>query len=184
MKTPVLETKRVILRPLSSEDAQDIYDRWTSDDRVSKYVRWCTHSSVEDTRGWLKMVEENVKNASTAEVGEFTTNEDNLLKEVVKAINEKMKVGCTGCGYCMPCPKKVDIPGTFSAYNKRYTDGRFTALKEYAMCTILRKDSASASNGIDCGKCEKHCPQRLTISEHMRTIAQRFEGEKCAEEQK
>ena len=96
----------------------------------------------------VEMVQENVKSASTAEVGEFTEKEQNLLKEVVKSINEKMKVGCTGCGYCMPCPKKVDIPGTFSAYNKLYTDGRFIGLKEYVMCTLLRKDSTSASNCI------------------------------------
>lgn len=55
----------------------------------------------------LEMVQENVKNASTAESGEFTEKEQKLLKDVVQAINEKMKVGCTGCGYCMPCPKKV-----------------------------------------------------------------------------
>lgn len=123
----------------------------------------------------LEMVEENVKNASTAEVGEFTTKEENLLKEVVKAINERMKVGCTGCGYCMPCPKKVDIPGTFSAYNKRYTDGRFTALKEYVMCTILRKDSTSASNCIECGKCEGHCPQKIEIRKELKNAKKELE---------
>lgn len=79
MKTPVLETKRVILRPLSSEDAQDIYDRWTSDDRVSKYVRWCTHSSVEDTRGWLKMVEENVKSDTSYDWGFFLKDGDYIF---------------------------------------------------------------------------------------------------------
>lgn len=59
MITPVLETERFILRPLSVADAQDIFDKWTTDDRVSKYVRWCTHSSVEDTKQWLLMEEEN-----------------------------------------------------------------------------------------------------------------------------
>ena len=124
----------------------------------------------------LEMVEENVKNASTSEVGEFTTNEENLLKEVVKAINEKMKVGCTGCGYCMPCPKKVDIPGTFSAYNKRYTDGKFISLKEYVMCTVLRKDSTSASNCIECGKCEGHCPQNIEIRKELKNAKKELEG--------
>ncbi len=40
VKTPIIETERMILRPLSITDAKDIYERWTSDDRVSKYVRW------------------------------------------------------------------------------------------------------------------------------------------------
>ena len=124
----------------------------------------------------IEMVEENVKNASTAEVGEFSENDDNLLKEVVKAINEKMKVGCTGCGYCMPCPKKVDIPGTFSAYNKLYSDGKFTGLKEYVMCTLLRKDTTSASNCIECGKCEQHCPQHIKIREELKNAKKELEG--------
>ena len=124
----------------------------------------------------IEMVQENVKSASTAEVGEFTEKEQNLLKEVVKSINEKMKVGCTGCGYCMPCPKKVDIPGTFSAYNKLYTDGKFIGLKEYVMCTLLRKDSTSASNCIECGKCEQHCPQHIEIRKQLKNAKKELEG--------
>ena len=124
----------------------------------------------------IEMVQENVKSASTAEVGEFSEKDENLLKEVVKSINEKMKVGCTGCGYCMPCPKKVDIPGTFSAYNKLYTDGKYTGLKEYVMCTLLRKDSTSASNCIECGKCEKHCPQHIEIRKELKNAKKELEG--------
>jgi len=124
----------------------------------------------------IEMVEENVKNASTAEVGEFSEKDKQLLKEVVKSINEKMKVECTGCAYCMPCPKKVDIPGTFSAYNKLYTDGKFTGLKEYVMCTLLRKDTTSASNCIQCGKCEQHCPQHIKIREELKNAKKELEG--------
>ena len=124
----------------------------------------------------VEMIQENVKSASTAEAGEFSEKEENLLKEVVKAINEKMKVGCTGCGYCMPCPKKVDIPGTFSAYNKLYTDGKYTGLKEYVMCTLLRKDSTSASNCIECGKCELHCPQHIEVRKQLKCAKKELEG--------
>jgi len=124
----------------------------------------------------IEMVQENVRNASTSEIGEFTANEEELLKEVVKSINERMKVGCTGCGYCMPCPKKVDIPGTFSAYNKLYTDGKFIGLKEYVMCTLLRKDSTSASNCIECGKCEQHCPQNIEIRKELKNAKKELEG--------
>ena len=124
----------------------------------------------------LEMVNENVKNASTAEINEFTNKEEDLLKEVVKAINEKMKVGCTGCGYCMPCPKKVDIPGTFSAYNKLHTDGKIVGLREYVMCTLLRKDSTSASNCVNCGKCEQHCPQNIEIRNELKNAKRELEG--------
>lgn len=100
----------------------------------------------------LEMVKENVKTASETSVGSLGEAEEKMYAEIIAAINAKMKVGCTGCGYCMPCPKNVDIPGTFAAYNRKYTDNYFTALKEYFMCTALRKNSSAASNCIECGK--------------------------------
>ena len=124
----------------------------------------------------MEMVLENVKNASDSKVGEFTENDEALLQEVVKALNEQMKVGCTGCGYCMPCPKNVDIPGTFAAYNKRYLDGKMSALFEYMMCTLIRKDATSASNCIGCGKCEKHCPQHISIRTELLNARKELEG--------
>ena len=48
-----------------------------------------------------------------------------------------MKVPCTGCGYCMPCPHGVDIPTCFAAYNTRYTDSFYSGMKAYIMCTTL-----------------------------------------------
>ncbi len=115
-----------------------------------------------------EMVRDNIRTASSVTAGELTAEDEAMLKKVVKAINSKMKVGCTGCGYCMPCPKGVDIPGTFSAYNRRYSEGRFASLFEYIMCTALRKNSTAASNCIECGKCEKHCPQNIEIRRHLK----------------
>lgn len=114
-----------------------------------------------------EMVSENVETASSVKVGEIGAEEEAMLKSVVNAINSGMKVGCTGCGYCMPCPKGVDIPGTFSAYNRRYAEGRFWSLVDYVMCTALRKNSTAASNCIGCGKCEKHCPQNIEIRKQL-----------------
>ena len=123
----------------------------------------------------LAMVEENCAEADSVRAGAFTETDHALLADVVKAINEKMKVGCTGCGYCMPCPQKVDIPGTFSAYNKRFSDSKFIALKEYLMCTALRKDCTTASNCIGCGKCERHCPQGIPIREKLKDARRELE---------
>jgi predicted aldo/keto reductase-like oxidoreductase len=98
-----------------------------------------------------------------------------MLQQVVKAINAKMKVGCTGCGYCVPCPMQVDIPGTFAAYNRLHTDGKFTGIKEYFMCTAARPNSTAASNCIGCGKCEKHCPQHISIREELKNAQKALE---------
>ena len=124
----------------------------------------------------VEMVKENTSFADKAKIGEFTKEDHELLKEIVKAINEKMKVPCTGCRYCMPLPRTVDIPGTFSAYNKYYTDSKFVGLKEYFMCTALRKDSTSASNCIECGKCEQHCPQGIKIRQELKNARKKLES--------
>ena len=123
-----------------------------------------------------EMVRDNLRTASTVQVGELGPEEEAMLRQVVAAINSKMKVGCTGCGYCMPCPKNVDIPGTFAAYNRRYQEGKFWGFVDYVICTLLRKNPTPASNCIGCGKCEKHCPQHLPIREKLGEAQKELEG--------
>lgn len=122
------------------------------------------------------MVRENLKTASEVKVGEMTDGEHEMLKKVVRAIQAKMKVGCTGCGYCMPCPKSVDIPGTFAAWNRYHSESKFGGFREYLMCTALRKNSAAASNCIECGKCERHCPQGIPIREKLKEARKDLEN--------
>ncbi|MBR1585426.1 MAG: aldo/keto reductase [Clostridia bacterium] len=124
----------------------------------------------------MDMVLENCRAAEDARVGDLGEQEEALLRDVVKAINSKMKVGCTGCRYCMPCPKHVDIPGTFAAYNRYYTDGKFAGLKDFFMCTALRKDSTSPSQCVGCGKCESHCPQGIPIREELKNARRTLGG--------
>ena len=124
----------------------------------------------------VEMVQDNMETASTTQIGELGPREEEMLKTVVAAINAKMKVGCTGCGYCMPCPKGVDIPGTFAAYNRLYSEGRFAGLKEHFMCSAARQDSTAAYNCIGCGKCETHCPQHISIREELKNASRALEG--------
>lgn len=57
----ILETERLMLRSIKTEEAKHVYDTWTSDDEVSKYMRWSTHKSVEETKQWINMEQENCK---------------------------------------------------------------------------------------------------------------------------
>ena len=124
----------------------------------------------------MEMVRDNIHTASTTRVGELCEADEAMLRRVVAALNAGMKVGCTGCGYCMPCPKNVDIPGTFAAWNRRYQEGRFWGFVDYVICTMLRKNSTAASNCVGCGKCEKHCPQHIPIREKLRDAQKELEG--------
>ena len=68
----------------------------------------------------------------------------------------------------MPCPQGVDIPGTFAAYNTMYTEGKSIGRFQYAQAVGLTKAPAFATQCIECGKCEKHCPQSIPIREKLR----------------
>jgi len=116
----------------------------------------------------LEMVRENVKTASETTTGELTEEEQKLFEDVKREINKKVKVGCTACGYCMPCPKGIDIPGTFRCYNEIYTESPKVGKKEYLMTTAYRKKQNPASSCIRCGRCETFCPQKIEIRKELR----------------
>lgn len=111
----------------------------------------------------LEMVEENCRVASESKAGEFGPEEEAFFEELRRVINEKMKVGCTGCGYCLPCPRGVDIPGIFRCYNELYTESRFAGWKEYVQVIGFRREPGFASQCVGCGKCRQHCPQGIDI---------------------
>ena len=116
----------------------------------------------------LDMVGENVRIASDPSVLSFTEEDRAFLQSIRDEINRNMKVGCTGCGYCMPCPQGVDIPGTFRCYNRMATERPDAGRKEYFQTTVLRKESSLVSRCIGCGKCEAHCPQHIAIRQKLK----------------
>ena len=123
----------------------------------------------------LGMVRENIKTADEARAGMMTEEDHKFLEEVKREINRKIKVGCTACGYCMPCPQGIDIPGTFRCYNEMYTERPRVGKKEYLMTTAFRKNQNPASKCIRCGKCERHCPQKIEIRKELRAAAAELE---------
>ena len=115
----------------------------------------------------LEMVEENVRIASEATAGAFTEDDRAFLRQVLAIIRSKEKVGCTGCRYCMPCPKGVDIPGIFASYNTMYTESKVSGWAQYFQAVALAGEPSFASQCVKCGKCESHCPQGIPIREKL-----------------
>ena len=124
----------------------------------------------------MEMVEQNLKTASESFVGCLTDEDAALIEQVKQEIAQKVRVGCTGCGYCMPCPKGVDIPGTFRCYNAVYSEGKRSGRRDYLQCTAFRKETSSASQCIGCGKCESHCPQQIEIRKELKNAATELEN--------
>ncbi|MCR5100569.1 MAG: aldo/keto reductase [Butyrivibrio sp.] len=116
----------------------------------------------------MEMLDENIRIASNTEPGTFDDSDFKLVDQIKTIIKEKEKVGCTGCRYCMPCPKGVDIPGNFFYYNLMYMENKSASRFQFAQNMGLRKEPGFASQCIECGKCEQHCPQHINIREKLK----------------
>lgn len=78
MTTPVLETPRLLLRPLSVSDAPRVYESWTSDPEVARFMIWDLHESLDDTLAWLTAEETNLDDDGSYVWG-FVLKETGLL---------------------------------------------------------------------------------------------------------
>jgi uncharacterized protein len=123
-----------------------------------------------------EMVEENIRVASQAEANSLTKEDMEMFDRVRSILKEKIKIPCTGCNYCIPCPKGVDIPTCFSCYNDREIEGKFAAIGKYMMQTSLNTQAHNASLCSKCGKCELHCPQKISIREELVKVTKALEG--------
>lgn len=123
----------------------------------------------------LSMVRENCRIASEVRAGAFTQEDFALIAGLKREIGGVLRVGCTGCGYCQPCPGGVDIPGVFRCWNETGVDGMKRARREYLQTTAMRRPSAGVSHCVGCGKCEQRCPQHIAVRRELKRAASDLE---------
>ena len=116
---------------------------------------------------------ENIRTAENARA--LTDSELAVYAHVVNVFNKAYKIHCTGCNYCMPCPKGINIPGCFAAYNTSYAQGFITGMQQFATSTaVLGKEPHTPRQCVGCGKCEDHCPQHLPIRKTLKAVSARM----------
>jgi predicted aldo/keto reductase-like oxidoreductase len=126
--------------------------------------------------GELSQVEENLKLADAARPGMLGGAEQEVYRRVQEQFNRSYRVRCTGCNYCMPCPRGVNIPGCFAAYNTRYAIGYVAGMQQFVTSTALTSErSGSPSLCVKCGLCESHCPQHLEIIRSLALVKRQME---------
>jgi len=111
-------------------------------------------------------VKDNLRIADESEPGSLTKEEIALIERVRDTYNSLSKVACTACGYCMPCPSGVDIPWNFAFYNEYFMYSESLEKKK----RIYKSFGGNAGKCVECGKCEKACPQKLTIRKYLKDV--------------
>ena len=120
----------------------------------------------------MEMVKENIETVTHAKAGALSETEQGYFIKAREELTKRTKVDCTGCNYCMPCPKKIDIPQCLQSLNDTVLLGKWTARFWYAMTT----EGKNASLCIQCGKCTPLCPQHIKIEEKLAQTEKELEG--------
>jgi predicted aldo/keto reductase-like oxidoreductase len=116
----------------------------------------------------MEQLEQNAGIASRARADSMTPEQLKAVSRVRAAYRRRLRVNCTNCGYCLPCPSGVDIPRNFSILNDH---GMFqdspTAVMEY---NDWMPGDQRASNCTECGQCVPRCPQQIPIPERLKEV--------------
>ncbi len=113
-----------------------------------------------------EQLEENLRVACSVEAGAMTAEEHALVAEARAVFQSRMRVNCTTCGYCLPCPSGVSIPDVFGAYNtSTMFDAREKASAVYRLWTVA--GGHGADRCAHCGECEPKCPQQIPIQDQL-----------------
>ncbi len=125
-------------------------------------------------------IEENLAVADEAHPDSLTEEEGRIVEQAALKYREIMKVGCTGCGYCIPCPMDVMIPVIFEVYNKMHMFGNEEEARfSYALRmsgSISGDGPGYASQCVECRECAERCPQGLEIPDLLKSVVDELEG--------
>ncbi|WP_415931447.1 aldo/keto reductase [Zhenpiania hominis] len=140
-------------------------------------LRWvANHSEILTILSGMsapEQLEENLRILSQAKPNSLTEKELSIIDQVSSEYNRLIQYSCTSCKYCMPCPKKIDIPTAIRFYNEWFLyEGNPKIKADYPNWLVKDRQPGDC---IACKACEDHCPQHLPISEIMKKTAEIFE---------
>ena len=169
------------------EKVQNLFDSVDSNrSAVDWALSWVLNQKeitcVLSGMGSLDQIKENMAIAGRVEIDSLSEEERDVLKQAQDIFDSMMKINCTGCGYCLPCPKGVNIPDCFKIYNEKYLFNKkgigpiSNAMMNYYMVVGgVANKQASAGLCNHCGRCKKLCPQSLDIPNELDTVKSEFE---------
>ncbi len=124
-------------------------------------------------------IKENIEIASSVKPSSLSEAEIDVIRKVKDTYLSLLQVGCTGCGYCVPCPAGIDIPGTFKDLNNYHMFKKGKAVMNHILYSgVMTRDGKPhwTSACIDCGACERKCPQSIEVRKEFKHVRKHLEG--------
>lgn len=119
---------------------------------------------------------DNCNTVSDASVCCMNENEQAVIEAVREEFNKTYRIPCTGCNYCMPCPKGINIPAAFASYNESFSMGWFTGVMHYCISAgVPTSELHFSSDCIECGACSKKCPQSIAVPDSLKQVRKRLQ---------
>ncbi len=110
-------------------------------------------------------VRQNLEAAGHSRANMLLEEELKIVRQVRDAYGSLIRVPCTGCRYCMPCPQNVNIPGIFELMNEGSMFGNWDLQRR--RYGHMKDEKNDAGNCLHCGLCEKKCPQHIAIRDEL-----------------
>ncbi len=169
----------VIMEPLrggclTNNIPQDIQEIWDGAPVKRSLAEWALRfiwdqpevNVVLSGMSTMDQVEENIHIAEEGKINSLTPEEKDLIQEVREVYQARMHVGCTACGYCMPCPEGVDIPLNLNLLNDVHIYQNME--KPMGNYSFLTAKKQSATFCTECGECEDKCTQNIEIRKYLK----------------
>ncbi|MGN1089748.1 MAG: aldo/keto reductase, partial [Huintestinicola sp.] len=176
--TEELNIPVIIMEPIKGGSLANLPDEITKAFRAidpnastaSWALRWvATLPNVKTVLSGMSNEEQVEDNLNTfTDFKPLTESEQTAVMNIADMLRSRVNNGCTGCNYCMPCPAGVNIPYNFKIWNTLGIYENKGGSKWEWNNNIDPKEKAV--HCIKCGKCEKSCPQKLPIREHLEKL--------------
>jgi len=143
-------------------------------------MRWVWNHTEPDVvltgSSSFDQIKENIGMIKDAEPNSLTAEELALFDRARDFYRSKLKIDCTSCAYCMPCPNGVDIPSNFQLYNEifLFEDKEFSPF----FYKNLMDESQRGEKCIECGDCMEKCPQKIDIIKELKEAVKILSGNK------
>lgn len=174
----------IVMEPLKggllASPSDDIRAIWTAVEPSWSPVEWAFRYIANEPNvkvvlsGMSNMAQlrENIDIANRLDAHSLSDKHLQTVEEVRKTYVEKIKVPCTQCQYCMPCPFGVDIPRAFTYYNRASIFNAYESLKQQYLMNV--PEASRADCCVSCGACEPKCPQNISIIQCLTDVKSAF----------